>query len=173
MSMGSHQSAAMKTDTWLTPPDIIKALGSFDLDPCCPPVMPWPTAARMVAEHEDGLEIDWHGRVWLNPPYSREAVKWLRKMAEHGHGTALVFARTETAWFFETVWRAATAVLFLEGRIHFHLADGTRAAANAGAPSCLVAYGDEDAEVLWNCGIAGYFVSVGQTEKLPAFKEHI
>ena len=24
------------TDIWLTPPDIINSLGTFDLDPCCP-----------------------------------------------------------------------------------------------------------------------------------------
>jgi len=43
--IGSHQSAAMMKDEWLTPPDIIKALGPFDLDPCAPIVRPWPTAA--------------------------------------------------------------------------------------------------------------------------------
>ncbi len=33
MAMGSHQSTAMKTDNWLTPPEIISALGVFDTDP--------------------------------------------------------------------------------------------------------------------------------------------
>jgi hypothetical protein len=160
MSMGGHQSAAMKSDTWLTPPAIIKALGEFDLDPCCPPVMPWPTAELMLSERDDGLAVDWHGRVWLNPPYSREAVKWMRKLAEHGQGTALIFARTETSWFFETIWRKASAVLFLEGRIHFHQADGSRAKANAGAPSCLVAYGRQDAELLRNSDIAGHYTEI-------------
>lgn len=163
MSMGSHQSAAMISDTWLTPPEMIQALGAFDLDPCCPPVMPWPTAKRMLSKRDNGLEVAWSGRVWLNPPYSREAVLWLRKMAAHGTGTALVFARTETSWFFETVWRAATAVLFLEGRIHFHNERGERAKANAGAPSCLVAYGEIDAAILLDSGIAGHFVRIAHT----------
>jgi hypothetical protein len=156
--MGGHQSAAMISDTWLTPPEIIKALGDFDLDPCCPPVMPWPTAGRMLNIRDNGLATDWNGRVWLNPPYGAETVKWMRKLAAHGNGTALIFARTETAMFFETVWRGATAVLFLEGRIHFHLPDGTRAKANAGAPSCLVAYGQGDALLLQTCGIDGHFI---------------
>ncbi len=160
MSMGGHQSAAMKSDTWLTPPEILRALGEFDLDPCCPIVRPWDTAIEHFDINDDGLAQPWAGRVWLNPPYSREAVKWLRRMADHGNGIALVFARTETSWFFETVWRKASAVLFLEGRIHFHLADGSRAAANAGAPSCLVAYGAMEALRLQECGIAGYFVSL-------------
>ena len=31
--MGSHQSANMQNDEWLTPPHILDALGQFDLDP--------------------------------------------------------------------------------------------------------------------------------------------
>ena len=155
-SMGSHQSARMLTDTWLTPPHIITALGEFDLDPCCPPNMPWTTARVMWTER--GLERDWFDRVWLNPPFSREAVHWLRKMVKHGDGIALTFARTETRWFFETIWRAATAVLFIEGRPYFHLADGTKAKANSGAPCVLAAYGYENAEILKTSGISGQFV---------------
>lgn len=155
-AMGGHQSAAMKTDTWLTPPEIIRALGPFDLDPCAAPdPKPWPTAGTHYTRPVDGLAESWFGRVWLNPPYSREAVKWLRKLADHGTGTALVFARTETSWFVETVWNRAAAVLFLHGRLHFHYASGERAEANAGAPSCLVAYGEADAQRLASCGIEG------------------
>ena len=73
--------------TWLTPPEIIDALGLFDLDPCCPPTMPWRTAAQMVHWPNDGLKVDWTGkRVWLNPPYGRDAVPFLRKMAEEQDG---------------------------------------------------------------------------------------
>ncbi len=47
--------------TWLTPRYIIDALGPFDLDPCCPPKMPWRTAAEMVCRPADGLAVDWRG----------------------------------------------------------------------------------------------------------------
>ena len=85
------QSVNMNIDTgektWLTPPHIINALGTFDLDPCCPPQMPWKTATRMVCRPDDGLAVDWSGqRVWLNPPYGREAVPFLRKMAKNTMG---------------------------------------------------------------------------------------
>lgn len=95
--------------------------------------------------------------VWCNPPYSRDAVHWLRRMSEHGNGLALVFARTETAWFWETVWRSetATAALWLEGRLHFHHADGRRADANSGAPSVIVAYGRKAAARLLTCDLPG------------------
>lgn len=142
-SMGSHQSAKMISDVWLTPPEILTALGRFDLDPCAPVDRPWDMADRHFTPADDGLAQPWEGRVWLNPPYGREAVKWLRRLAEHGQGTALTFARTETGWFWETVWRSTTArgVLFFEGRLYFHRQTGERAAANAGAPSVLIAYG--------------------------------
>jgi hypothetical protein len=159
-AIGSHQSARMISDTWLTPPRIISALGPFDLDPCAAPEpRPWPTAGRHIALPDDGLAADWDaGRIWLNPPYSREAVKWIRKLAMHGRGTALVFARTETAWFAETVWGMATAARFLHGRVYFHRADGKRAVANSGAPSVLVAYGEHDAVRLRDCDLDGTFV---------------
>jgi hypothetical protein len=160
--MGSHQSARALTTTWLTPPDLIEKLGPFDLDPCAAPSpRPWPTAARHIELPEDGLAADWGdpgSRVWLNPPYSFEAWKWLRKLADHGRGIALVFARTETAGFVDTVWNRAYALLFLHGRLHFHYPDGSRASANSGAPSVLVAYGEEEAITLADCDIPGSYV---------------
>lgn len=157
--MGSHQSARAKTTTWLTPPELVAALGPFDLDPCAAPSpRPWSTANRHIELPEDGLEAHWHGRVWLNPPYSSEAWVWLRRLATHGDGIALVFARTETAGFVAEVWQKATALLFLHGRLHFHYADGTRAPANSGAPSVLVAYGSVAASRLANAELDGSFV---------------
>lgn len=158
-AMGSHQSARAETTTWLTPPEIIDALGPFDLDPCAAPSpRPWPTAARHIELPEDGLAADWGDSfVWLNPPYSFAAWEWLDKLADHGNGIALVFARTETAGFVRTVWERADAVLFLHGRLHFHYPDGARAAANSGAPSVLVAYGREAARRLDAANLNGSY----------------
>ncbi len=159
-AMGSHQSSAMISDNWITPREILESLGSFDLDPCTADQMPWTTAKNRYTKSQDGLSSTWFGRVWLNPPYSREAVKWLRKLADHGNGIALTFARTETAWFFETIWKQADAVLFIEGRIHFHYPNGDRAKANAGAPSVLIAYGKENAEILKASSINGKYIDL-------------
>jgi hypothetical protein len=168
-TMGSHQSAAMCSDVWLTPPEILDALGPFNLDPCAAPEpRPWPTAhLHYWTPRHNGLLEPWSGRVWLNPPYSREAVRWLQRMAAHGNGIALTFARTETTWFFETVWHAASAILFLEGRLHFHQQNGRRAEANAGAPSVLVACGEVNAAVLEHCGLPGYFVPLSPERRTP------
>lgn len=146
--MSGHQSARSKSDVWLTPPEIVMALGDFDLDPCCPRGMPWFTADRMLTKADDGLTAPWDGRVWLNPPFGREAVKWLRRLVQHGNGIALIPARTETAMFYECVWGVADGVLFLKGRPHFHFADGKRAPFNSGAPIALIAYGRENYNAL-------------------------
>lgn len=124
------------THVWLTPPAIKLPLGEFDLDPCAAPG--WPTAIEMWMPPRDGLAHGWSGRVWLNPPYGRETGKWLAKLAAHGNGIALVFARTETRMFAEHVWPRAQGVLFLRGRPHFHLPDGARAPrVTPAARSCL------------------------------------
>lgn len=153
MSMGGHQSAAMLKDEWLTPPHVLKALGEFDVDPCSPINRPWDTAKHHYNINDDGLHHPWHGRVWCNPPYGLEAAHWLDRLASHGNGIALIFARTETKMFFDHVWKRADAVLFIEGRLHFHHVDGTRAKANSGAPSCLIAYGKNNVDALKSSGL--------------------
>lgn len=143
MSIGGHQSPVMKQDEWLTPPAITAALGPVDLDPCAPISPPWRIARHALTREDDGLTAPWHGRVWMNPPYGREVGAWLARLADHGNGIALIFARTETKDFHKHVWRRAAALLFLAGRLHFHHPNGTRAPCNAGAPSVLIAYGQE------------------------------
>ena len=160
--IGGHHSARARTDEWLTPPAIIDALGgasSFDLDPCAPIVRPWATAQRHLTVVDNGLTQPWDGRVYLNPPYSTAVIgQWLARMADHNRGVALIFARTETDAFFRNVWERASALLFMRGRINFHMVDGRRAKGNAGAPTVLCAYGADDADVLALCGIDGAFV---------------
>lgn len=154
--IGGHQAATPATTTWLTPPEITGALGTFDLDPCAFPG--WPTARRLICLPENGLAATWERweRVWLNPPYTTgEVERWLRRLADHGRGTALIFARTETEAFHAHVWERAAGLLFLRGRLHFHRPDGSRAEANAGAPSVLCAYGADDLDQLAASGLEG------------------
>ena len=147
-SLSGHQSSRMKSEVWLTPPEILKILGPFDLDPCAPSVRPWDIARHHISPPADGLTAEWHGRVWLNPPFGAKAAAWLRRMKEHRDGIALIPARTETAMFYESVWGGGDAVCFLKGRPHFHRVDGTRAPFNSGAPICLVAYGSGNVDAL-------------------------
>jgi hypothetical protein len=148
-----------RTNDWITPRFILDALGDFDLDPCACEPQPWPTAHRMLTRHDNGLMAKWEGRVWLNPPYGQAIGDWMCRMADHNHGTALVFARTETSWFRESVWGKASGLLFLHGRLHFCLPDGTESQYNAGGPTVLIAYGPADAIRLRACEIKGAFVN--------------
>lgn len=157
--IGGHQRGFEgRTDEWLTPPEIIRALGPFDLDPCAPVNRPWEMAAKHFTVDDDGLSKPWEGRVWLNPPYGQETGRWLERLSMHGDGIALIFARTETDMFFKWGWECANAMLFIRGRLHFHYVDGSRAAANAGGPSVLIAYGKRNIQSLEDCRISGQFV---------------
>lgn len=152
-AIGGHHRALKRGvgDDWVTPPAVIDALGPFDLDPACPDHMPWPTASTMWAS--GGLERPWHGLVWLNPPYSSVG-EWMTKLADHGNGIAMIFARVETSWWFDAVWGRATAIAFPKGRFTFHYPDGSRPVGNSGAPSAFVAYGNRAAAQL-QAGLSG------------------
>jgi len=169
MADGSQHPYAARpqaaTHDWLTPPAIIEALGAFDLDPCAArEPRPWPTAREHVAPPANGLLVAWRGRVWLNPPYGKHTEQWLARLAEHGDGIALVFARTETRMFQRWVWPRAAAVLFLGSRPKFHHRDGTQARRGCGGPMCLIAYGVQNAAALRQSGIAGTIVVPMYTE---------
>lgn len=143
---------------WLTPPHIVEALGEFDLDPCGAPGHDLAGRTYLLERGEDGLALPWKGRVWLNPPYGREAEPFMKRLADHPDGgTAFLFARTETRVFFETVWERATALLFLRRRVSF-LRPDLSTAAPANAPSVLIAYGERDALLLKSSGLDGRFL---------------
>lgn len=65
--IGGHRNPKMETDEWLTPPDLLEKLGSFDLDVCSPINRPWDTAGQHYNILDDGLKQKWFGRVWCNP----------------------------------------------------------------------------------------------------------
>lgn len=156
MSLPQTNSAATNTD-WLTPLPIIEALGEFDLDPCCPPVMPWATASAMICQPNDGLAAEWTGRVWLNPPF-RGAYPWVKRLREHGNGIALLPCATDTDIFFDNVWGHASGVLFIKRRVVFYRPDGTKPKNNINRPCCLVAYGASNLAALCNSGLDGALV---------------
>lgn len=158
MTIGSHQTTIGKSQAHITPRWIIERLGPFDLDPCADARQPWRTAERQITLPEDGLESEWKGRVWLNPPFDRYQVgRWVEKLAWHGTGTLLIHARVETAWFSE-VWKGAELVLFLGHRIKFCLPDGSEHPANSGAPVALVAFGQYDMNRLRTSALPGAYV---------------
>lgn len=156
--MGSHQSARMIQEEWLTPQWILDALGPFDLDPCAPKDRPWDMARNHYTKEDNGLMLPWGGRIWCNPPYGKHTDKWLSRCWKNGNAIALIFARTETQTFFKWVWEKADGILFIKRRIYFYNSDGTQAQWTGGAPSVLVAYGTNNAEILKHSEIEGSFI---------------
>ncbi len=158
--MSMHQTAIGKSQVHLTPRRILDPLGAFGLDPCGNDPRPWDCAAVTYTEKDDGLTLPWFDRVWLNPPFHRfQIAAWLRKMAAHGRGIALVHARTETDWF-DIIRDNATALFWIAGRVTFRRPDGSPQiitkptskyfgkSANSGAPVVLAAFGFDDSDVL-------------------------
>jgi phage N-6-adenine-methyltransferase len=152
-----HTRGVTTTDSWITPKWIIDRLGPFDLDPCACDPQPWPTAWKMITESDDGLTAPWAGHVWCNPPYGKALGVWMSRMAQHNDGIALIFARTETKTFFDSVWPHAASVLFLRGRLTFHFPDGRKGKGNSGGPSVLIGYGTLASEKLKQCHDLGRY----------------
>ena len=99
------EKSVRSSDEWYTPKEVLKALGRFDLDPCAPIRPLWPTAEVMYDRNMDGLSLKWEGRVWLNPPYSRPLIEqFVRKLAEHGNGIALLFNRCDSKMFQDVIF---------------------------------------------------------------------
>jgi hypothetical protein len=119
-----HFSSA--SEEWLTPPHIItrvvQVLGAIDLDPCSNDGLPNVPAARHFTAAADGLNQDWLGRAFLNPPYGRAIGDWVEKLVrEYAAGRvpqaiALLPARTDTAWFRPLM---DYLLCFLYGRLNF------------------------------------------------------
>lgn len=155
----SFERSEKTTVEWLTPSDLVKKLGEFDLDPCTPINPPFVHAKTNFTVIDDGLTKSWFGRVYMNPPYGKGMETWIEKLKNHGNGIVLIFARTETKCFFNHIWYDANAILFVKGRIKFYNIDGEQKG-TPGAPSVFIAYGKENAMALKNSGIEGKYLDL-------------
>ena len=107
----------------------------------------------MITIRDNGLAQPWSGRVFLNPPYGSDTLKWVRRLAgcvnrRECTGIVLIFVRTDTAVWHDWIFPYANGLLFLRGRLTFHTVDGKPGRTNAGAPSVLVAYGEPESDRL-------------------------
>lgn len=123
--MGVHYSS--ESSEWYTPQHIIdrvlQVMGAIDLDPCSDSHdMPNVPAKMLLTKEDDALSQEWHGRIYMNPPYGREIGSWIEHLCQQYwecniiEAVALIPARTDTAWFkkLRTFPRC-----FLWGRLRF------------------------------------------------------
>lgn len=148
----------VSSDDWYTPPYIFEALSmTFNLDPCAPPGgVPWIPALHSYSIEDDGLSQEWHGRVWLNPPYSKPW-PWVERLAQHGNGVALIPADTANKGF-QRWATTADAHCFLRDRVTF-VRMGNDNKTSARFPSVLCGWGVEPALAVRHSGLGWVVVS--------------
>ena len=124
---GAHVERNAGVNEWYTPPAIIEAaravLGGIDLDPASSAQAQCTVqATQYLTFDDDGLESEWVGRVWLNPPYSKALIgAFVEKLIGSPEVTTwitLTNNATETAWGAALLGRA-DAVCFVTGRVRF------------------------------------------------------
>lgn len=126
-----HVTNNSKDDEWYTPALYIdaarKVLGEIDLDPASNDFANETVQAKTYFTEEDnGLEQEWFGRIWMNPPYSSALlIRFADKLITSNFEQAIVLVNnaTETAWF-EKMVSKASAIVFHKGRIKFRKRDG-------------------------------------------------
>lgn len=115
---------------WYTPREYIEAarlvMGCIDVDPASSGQANAIIKASLYHTVADsGLLHDWHGRVWLNPPYATpligQFITHLVRQVKRGNvieAIVLVNNATETQWFRDLI-SVAAAVCFPTGRVRF------------------------------------------------------
>ena len=148
-------------DTWLTPQYIFESLEcKFDLDPCHIEKPPFKTANKWYTKNIDGLIQPWNGLVWCNPPYGKETEKWVKKCIEHNNCIMLIFNRMDTGYWHENIFKHASGIKIIRGRIKFLNAEGVPAKNSPGVGSVLVSFGHEAKEILRKCTLNGKYIEL-------------
>lgn len=112
----------------------------FDLDVCALPENA--QCADYFTPEKDGLQQEWYGCCWMNPPYGRAITAWIKKAydeVQKGNAKVVVCllpARTDTKWFHDYCTKGR--ITFLRGRVKF---GGCKY--NAPFPSMVVIFGNE------------------------------
>src|SRR5438105_2703881 len=132
-----------RSEEWGTPRDFFDTLNAefrFALDAAASHENA--KCERYFTKEDNGLIMKWQGPTYCNPPYGREIGRWMAKAAYEGMFNAvvcLVPARTDTEWFFKSVWGKASELRFVRGRLRFE--DGANSAT---FPSVVVVYHPND-----------------------------
>ena len=123
---GVHVSHNSGENEWYTPRHIIESvravMGEIDLDPASSEMANDIIQAKdYYTTGEDGLKQDWHGRVWLNPPYSQpEITNFAKAVTSKNYDEIMILVNnaTETDWF-RMMAEPSNAICFINKRLRF------------------------------------------------------
>lgn len=128
-----HVSFNSGNNEWYTPSNIIEAartaMGSIDVDPASNDIAQQTVKAETYYTAEtNGLDKEWTGNVWLNPPYASDLIgKFIDKLVSekknYNQAVVLVNNATETEWFNKIV-SISSMVCFPKSRVRFYMPDG-------------------------------------------------
>lgn len=116
-----------QTCEWATPKKTFDELNlefNFTLDPCCNSDNK--KCEKFFTKEDNGLVQDWSGNiVFCNPPYGREIKHWVKKCSEESKKpntkvVMLIPARTDTIYFHDYIYKKASEIRFLKGRLKFN-----------------------------------------------------
>lgn len=123
--MAKYVQFSSETDKWGTPRDFVRCceleFGEFDLDVCASAGNA--VCGRYFDEAMDGLKCEWGvGLLWMNPPYGRGIVSWIRKAWESSRVEGcrvicLLPGNTDVGWWYE--WVRWGRISFIRGRLKF------------------------------------------------------
>jgi hypothetical protein len=100
-------------------------MGGIDLDPASSPAANAIVQAdRFFTTKDDGLKQSWAGRVWLNPPYGKQAPKFVVKFAAQYPDPVVAACLLLAVHHMTTKWFAPLAAFkpmmcFPDHRLHF------------------------------------------------------
>lgn len=111
-------------------------MGDIDLDPASSVIANKTVGAKKFYTKEDnGLEKEWAGKLWMNPPYSQPLIKQFSdKLVEEFkinkiiQAIVLVNNATDTQWL-QKLLKVIDVACFIEGRIRFLDTEGNEGGA--------------------------------------------